>query len=130
MVQTLQLKGTEKRLYQLVAPLVMNPDILRMNNNYPFKTSDQYIWFIAMESKTVIGFMPVEQRNGVAIINNYYIDEKKSKYLQLLVEEVTSALEADYNLSSVTLIEHQTVFEKCGFVVEKEWKRYVKMRKE
>ena len=41
MIQTIQVQGTEKRLYQLIAPLVMNPDVLSANNNYPFKTTEQ-----------------------------------------------------------------------------------------
>ena len=36
MTQIVELKGTEKRLYQLVAPLVMNPVVLKQNYNYPF----------------------------------------------------------------------------------------------
>ena len=40
MIQTIQVQGTEKRLYQLIAPLVMNPDVLSANNNYPFKTTN------------------------------------------------------------------------------------------
>ena len=34
-----KLHGTDPRLYQLVAPLVMSIPVLRYNNNYPFKTS-------------------------------------------------------------------------------------------
>ena len=59
MIQTIQVQGTEKRLYQLIAPLVMNPDVLSANNNYPFKTTEQYVWFIAIDKKSVVGFMPV-----------------------------------------------------------------------
>ena len=36
MVQIIQLQGTDKRLYELVAPLVMNPEILKQNYNYRF----------------------------------------------------------------------------------------------
>lgn len=35
MIQIIQLKGTDRRLYELVAPLVMNPDVLKQNYNYP-----------------------------------------------------------------------------------------------
>ena len=35
MTQIIELQGTEKRLYQLVAPLVMNPEVLKQNYNYP-----------------------------------------------------------------------------------------------
>ena len=38
MIQTIQLHGTDKQLYKIVAPLVMDPEVLKMNNNYPFKT--------------------------------------------------------------------------------------------
>ena len=33
-----KLQGTDRKLYEFVCPLVMNPAILRQNNNYPFKT--------------------------------------------------------------------------------------------
>lgn len=42
MIQIIQLQGTDKRLYELVAPLVMNPDILKQNYNYPFRTSEGF----------------------------------------------------------------------------------------
>ena len=35
-MKIMTLQGTDKLLYELVAPLVMNPAILRQNNNYPF----------------------------------------------------------------------------------------------
>ena len=107
MTQIVELKGTEKRLYQLVAPLVMNPVVLKQNYNYPFRTSENFIWFVAVEGKEIVGFIPLEHKKSEAIINNYY-----------------------KQLSSVTFIEHQKIFQELGFSVEKEWKRYVKMNKE
>ena len=44
MTQIVELKGTEKRLYQLVAPLVMNPVVLKQNYNYP-STATNHIKF-------------------------------------------------------------------------------------
>ncbi len=35
--------GTDKKLYELVAPLVMSPIVLRQNNNYPFKKNEEDI---------------------------------------------------------------------------------------
>lgn len=129
MLQTIQLQGTESKLYRLVAPLVMDPDVLRRNNNYPFKTTENYVWFVAINGKLVVGFIPVELRGKTAIINNYYVDEKDEEVLPLLISEVVAALGAEKKLSSVTLTEHRSVFEEQGFTVEKEWKRYVKMHK-
>ncbi len=45
-MEVISLHGTEDRLYELVARLVMNPDIIRQNNNYPFKTTPQHIWYM------------------------------------------------------------------------------------
>ena len=40
MMQIIQLKGKDKHLYRLLAPLVMDPEVIRANNNYPFKAGD------------------------------------------------------------------------------------------
>jgi hypothetical protein len=55
MTQIIELQGTEKRLYQLVAPLVMNPEVLKQNYNYPFRTSESFVWFVAVIFKE-LGF--------------------------------------------------------------------------
>lgn len=130
MLKIIQLQGTDKMLYQLIAPLVMNPDVLRKNNNYPFKTGENFVWFIAVANKQVVGFVPVEIRGSSAIINNYYVAEKEEEALPLLISSAVLAIGTEKELSSVTLTEHRTVFEEQGFKVEKEWKRYVKMNKE
>ena len=130
MIEIVRLRGREKKLYQLVAPLIMDPEVLHKNNNYPFKTTENYVWFIAIDGKQVIGFIPVEIKSKTAVINNYYVDEKEGEALSLLISAVVSDIGAEKKLSSVTLTEDRVTFEKLGFVLEKEWKRYVKMCKE
>ena len=49
MMQILKLQGTDRQLYRLVGPLVMNPKVLQYNNGYPFKTGEHYVWYIAIE---------------------------------------------------------------------------------
>lgn len=129
-MQTIQVQGTEKRLYQLVAPLVMDPDVLRANNNYPFKTTERYVWFIAIKNQMVVGFIPVEQRGSVSIINNYYVANNNSEVLETLLAAAMEAVGKERMLSAVVLQQHLPVFQKCGFVVEKVWKRYIKMQKQ
>lgn len=130
MINFIQLQGTEKRLYQLVGPLVMDPEILRKNNNYPFKTSKDYTWFIAQRGQKVIGFVPVEIRGHSAIINNYYIEDGEEDQLKQLVEQAVAEFFGKKKLSSVVLVEHQAIFAECGFTPEKMWKLYIKMKKE
>ena len=130
MVQSIQLQGTDKRLYELVAPLVMNPEILKQNYNYPFRTSEDFVWFVAVDKKKVIGFIPVEEKKKEYVINNYYIESNNEDTLKLLLEKVISETNTSKELTSVTFMEHSSLFKDLGFSEEKIWTRYVKMKKD
>ena len=130
MVQIIQLQGTDKRLYELVAPLVMNPEILKQNYNYPFRTSEDFVWFVAGDKKKVIGFIPVEEKKKEYVINNYYIESNNEDTLKLLLEKVISETNTSKELTSVTFMEHSSLFKDLGFSEEKIWTRYVKMKKD
>ena len=130
MVQIIQLQGTDKRLYELVAPLVMNPEILKQNYNYPFRTSEDFVWFVAVDKKKVIGFIPVEEKKKEYVINNYYIEINNEDTLKLLLEKVISETNTSKELTSVTFMEHSSLFKDLGFSEEKIWTRYVKMKKD
>ena len=130
MVQIIQLQGTDKRLYELVAPLVMNPEILKQNYNYPFRTSEDFVWFVAVDKKKVIGFIPVEEKKKEYVINNYYIESNNEDTLKLLLEKVISETNTSKELTSLTFMEHSSLFKDLGFSEEKIWTRYVKMKKD
>ena len=130
MVQIIQLQGTDKRLYELVAPLVMNPEILKQNYNYPFRTSEDFVWFVAVDKEKVIGFIPVEEKKKEYVINNYYIESNNEDTLKLLLEKVISETNTSKELTSVTFMEHSSLFKDLGFSEEKIWTRYVKMKKD
>ena len=130
MVQIIQLQGTDKRLCELVAPLVMNPEILKQNYNYPFRTSEDFVWFVAVDKKKVIGFIPVEEKKKEYVINNYYIESNNEDTLKLLLEKVISETNTSKELTSVTFMEHSSLFKDLGFSEEKIWTRYVKMKKD
>lgn len=130
MVQIIQLQGTDKRLYELVAPLVMNSEILKQNYNYPFRTSEDFVWFVAVDKKKVIGFIPVEEKKKEYVINNYYIESNNEDTLKLLLEKVISETNTSKELTSVTFMEHSSLFKDLGFSEEKIWTRYVKMKKD
>ena len=130
MVQIIQLQGTDKRLYELVAPLVMNPEILKQNYNYPFRTSEDFVWFVAVDKKKVIGFIPVEEKKKEYVINNYYIESNNEDTLKLLLEKVISETNTSKELTSLTFMEHSSLFKDLCFSEEKIWTRYVKMKKD
>ena len=60
-MEILQLDGLEPQLFNLIGPLAMNPKVLRANNNYPFKTTERFQWYIAVEDNDVTGFVPYMQ---------------------------------------------------------------------
>ena len=122
-----KLRGTEQRLYELVAPLVMRSSVLRQNNNYPFKTSPQYLWFVAVKAGQVLGFIPVEVKDKIALINNYYLSGDDTFLLNAILQEVIISFGQEYKLQSVTHTHHLPVFQENGFDVIRTWKLYVKM---
>lgn len=124
----INLNGTEKRLYELVAPLVMNPAVLRQNNNYPFKTSHRHHWFIAVDSYgEVAGFMPVKSTSGRPCIDNYYIRGDRDEVIDLLLDAIKVVPEYDGKLTAVVHKRHVAAFARNGFSTYLEWKNYDKM---
>ena len=91
----MRLNGVDARLYPLVGPLVMNPAILRQNNNYPFKTSNRYLWYIAISDGVIVGFIPLKKNEKNYHIDNYYIQGDRTETIDALLHHVIDDLEAD-----------------------------------
>ncbi len=129
MMEVIQLSGTDKKLYEKVAPLVMNPTVIQYNQNYPFKTNEKFIWFIALIDSEVAGFMPVELRKSQWIINNYYVTPSKEE--SIVFSTLLQAINQAYNthLTAIVQTKHQNHFSIQGFTIAKEWKKYLKMEK-
>ena len=122
MAVVVKMAGTSPELYSCIAPLVMNPKIIKYNHNYPFKTSESFVWFVAFsdEDNHVLGFFPVEIRKKSAIINNYYVEE----------EAVTNEfLTTGKELEAVVQKPHESYFRTQGFEIVRAWSLYLKMKK-
>lgn len=128
-MKVIQLKGQDQRLYDLVAYLVMDEEVLKYNLNYPYKTSSEYCWFIATDKNKTLGFIPVKLKEEKAIINNYYVANDDSVVFCKLLKKVIQALSSEFEIESVTQIQHVSFFEESGFSTVLCWKRYVKMKK-
>lgn len=133
MIRIIRLKGKERQLYRLLAPMVMDPEVIRANNNYPFKTGEEYVWFITVGNRKVAGFVPVERKGRKrAVINNYYVKGEgavREEILSRLLSAVIAEFEPEsWLLNSVTLVQDKETFEKLGFVsMDRKLTRYVKM---
>lgn len=126
-MEIILLNGTERRLYELVAPLVMNPAIIRQNNGYPFKTSKDFIWYIAVENGVIEGFMPIKKTQGGMLIDNYYIRGDKVGTIHILLEKITEDIGTTAGLKATVFKRHVDVFRRHGFLSAIEWKKYDKM---
>ncbi|MDE5543976.1 MAG: hypothetical protein K2I83_01010 [Bacteroidales bacterium] len=123
------LDGQSDRLYSLVAPLVMDRNVLRQNHNYPFWTSSAHIWFVALNQKNeVVAFFPLEiNGRNEARINNYYMRQARKNVFQALMDEIFAYCDREYSLNAVVLMQHKKLFEALGFQTTKEWRLYAKM---
>lgn len=124
----IRLQGEAPELYAMVTHLVMNKDVLASNNNYPFRTSAEHVWFIARDDNgETCGFAPVLLKDTKATVNNYYVKADDEKILCTLLDHLTKALQYDFSIMSVTQRRHIQAFTRSNFEVIFEWKRYVKM---
>lgn len=123
-----RLQGLDRRLYELVAPLVMNPAILRQNNDYPFKTTQNHIWYIAMAEERVLGFMPVKKTVTGNRIDNYFVSGDDPSVIEALLDGVVDELGHQGDLTAIVHKRHVEEFAKKGFSTCVEWRKYDKMR--
>lgn len=125
----LKIQGTDTVLYELVGPLVMNPAVLRQNNNYPFKTGLRYVWYIATEGEMVVGFLPVKKTaSGQYLIDNYYLRGDDPAVLDSLLAQVMTDRLDPSELWVVAHKRHSGHFAEKGFRVRIGWKNYDKMQ--
>ena len=122
------LSGIAPRLYELVAPLVMNCSVLRQNNNYPFKTTRKYVWYVAEDGGRVLGFMPVKMAETNYRVDNYYISGDDSSVMERLLDGVIRDFSFGLPLVAIVHERHVEGFSRKNFISCVEWKRYVKMR--
>ena len=127
-MEIIRLEGEDQQLYYLVSHLIMSEKALIYNLNYPYKTSQEYRWFIATDKGDTLGFVPVKLKEGKAIINNYYVEDDDKDVFSMLLKDIIQELLADFEIESVTQTRHIPYFEQNGFSIEYYWKRYVKMK--
>lgn len=130
MDKILEFEGLDAALYSCVGPLVMNPAVLKQNYNFPFRTTRDYRWFVAVDEEEVVGFIPVERRKSGWVMNNYYIKGHDETVLMTLLQRIMAvAAEEKHTLVAVSFLEDRDVFRKLEFEETNVWTRYVKLVK-
>ena len=119
-----------KRLYELVAPFGYEPGSAETELQLPFPVHRKSTsGLFALDNKHVVGFVPVEHKKYECVINNYYIKERNVDTLKLLLEKVLEKQGEESSLTAVSFVEDRDVFSELGFLEDKVWTRYVKMKK-
>ncbi len=125
-MELISLHGTDDRLYELVARLVMDPDVLRLNNNYPFKTSTQYTWYICLVDGEVVGFMPAKMTANGLYVDNYYIHDDDKDVFDRLIDNVLAS--TDRAVTALCHKRHTEAFRAHGFIICTVFAQYNKMQ--
>lgn len=107
--------------------MVMDPEVLRQNNNYPFKTTPQHTWHICLsDGGDVIGFMPAKKTSSGSYVDNYYIRDDVPEILDALIDSVVSA--TDRPVTALCHKRHTAAFREHGFVTCTVFALYNKMK--
>lgn len=122
----MSLHGTDDRLYGLVARLVMDPDVLRKNNNYPFKTTARHTWHLCLENGVVTGFLPAKDTVNGLYVDNYYISDDNREILDGLINHLLAS--TDKPVTVLCHKRHAGVFRSHGFVTGTVFAQYNRMR--
>ena len=118
-----KLNGTDKRLYQLIAPLAMNSVIVKENGKVPITTSTKHIWYVAVDKRKVVGFLAI---TGGNIKHDYYCNLE-------VFEDLLRNLMSDYHNSTLKYVASNVevpIMKKNGFTTEKTSTNYFYMKYE
>ncbi|MDR1683053.1 MAG: hypothetical protein LBS25_06670 [Candidatus Symbiothrix sp.] len=119
----LKLKGTDKLLFSLVGPMVMTPAVLAANDNYPFRTTEKHVWYVAVRGKkNVLGFLSVVNNT----IGNDYVN-KNLKLLEALLNQAITDQPKGSTLYFMAGKNELPLLEEMGFLIDKETVNYTRV---
>jgi hypothetical protein len=127
------LQGTEKRLYDLVAPLVLNPSVIRQNGGFAFKTTPKHTWIVSVaEDGNCVGFLPIQIKNNICKVNNYYIKNRNEDvFSSLLKKALEYAKKQKFEaLDIIAQTEDYPTIQRHGLSPETKFVNYTRFRKQ
>lgn len=117
--------GTDIRLHNLIGPFVMNPVVIRMNGGYPFKNTEDHLWYVSLKNRNLVtGFLSV--CNG-HICNDFTWQD--NEVLEMLLEKALPDVEKGTVVTFMAEEHEFPLLEKLGFTLERKAVRYAKMVK-
>lgn len=114
--------GIDNELYSLVAPLVMNAEVLKQNDNAAFKTSASHTWIVAIDdSGTCVGFLPYAITAGEYKVNNYYAKNRDEETMTAMIKEAIKNIGKGKCMMVVTQKADFAILKKLGFKMANEF---------
>lgn len=117
--------GTDSRLYELIAPFVMNPEVLRLNGGYPFKNTEDHLWYVSIKGKNMVtGF--------ISVINGHLCNDftwQDPDVLKQLIERALEDIEKGTPITFIADNSDLSLLQEMGFFIQKEGSRFFKMAK-
>ena len=124
-----RIRDDEPELYRLIAPSVMNPKVLKSNNNYPFKNFSGTVWYVAMGDGDISGFMPLKRNNTGFHIDIYYISDDDPSVIDSLLDSLTEAMNnGKFSLTALVHKRHVRDFRRNHFNTTIELSEYDMMQ--
>ncbi|MDR0543825.1 MAG: hypothetical protein LBG30_00540 [Odoribacteraceae bacterium] len=125
------LQGTEQRLYDIVAPLVMDPKVIRQNDGVAFKTTANHAWILAIDKNECVGFLPIQQKKTFAEVNNYHVRDRDKKILDRMLAQAELQMKKA-GFETITVITQNTDYDvlvERKYTVEKTYIKYTRYTK-
>jgi hypothetical protein len=109
--RVLKIQGYDACLYGLIGPFVMNPLVLRENDWYPFRNTEDHTWYIAVRGRNLVtGFLSVCDGH---IANDFTWHDQNT--LAALLEEALADVAGAGTLAFMAEEAELPVLEKLGF---------------
>ncbi len=122
-ISIIKVQGSDKKIYNQIGPLVMNPLVLALNDGYPFKNTDDHLWYIALnKNEEVAGFLSVVKNT---ICNDCTLNDRK--LLAMLIKEALSDMPEGTIVRFVAHIDELPLMEQLGFEYSKPGVKYFRM---
>ena len=102
-------------------------EILSLIHIYPFKTSNRYLWYIAISDGVIVGFIPLKKNEKSYHIDNYYIQGDRTETIDALLHRVIDDLGTDSLLTALVHKRHTEPFRQNHFRTDKQLTLYDKM---
>jgi GNAT superfamily N-acetyltransferase len=126
------IKGTDEKLYKLVAPFAMNKAVVAEFNGYPILTGENYLWFIAYDNTVLLGFAAIRKLKDsrVEFTNDYVLPEyrKQGIHKKLINERIAWCKGNDVHLfKSDCTLDCLPQYQKAGFTIVKSFNKWNKV---